>query len=110
MRLKQLIEEQQVANEKRRKDEVNKHLARAHRNVSQGVEVAQWHRDAEAIKVRMKKLEKEVWSRKKSATVSAKYGSLDTVSIAYVVSNEDVNLLIAISDHVYGTGYTSIIL
>ncbi|XP_065910891.1 uncharacterized protein [Dysidea avara] len=90
MRLKQLIEEQQVANEKRRKDEVNKHLARAHRNVSQGVEVAQWHRDAEAIKVRMKKLEKEVWSRKKSATVSAKYGSLDTSMSSIGEANMEV--------------------
>jgi len=95
MRLKQLIEEQQVANEKRCKDEVNKRLASAHRNVSHGVEAAQWHRDAEVIKARMKKLEKEVWSRKKQATALAKYGSLDTVSMAYVVG---VKLLIASSD------------
>ena len=99
MRLKQFIEEQQVANEKRRKDEVNKRLASAHRNVSHGVEAALWHRDAEVIKARMKKLEKEVWSRKKQTAVSAKHGSLDTVSMTYVV---EVKLLIASSDdHVY---------
>ena len=99
MRLKQFIEEQQVAHEKRRKDEVNKCLASAHRNVSHGVEAAPWHRDAEVIKARMKKLEKEVWSRKKQTPDSVKHGSLDTVSMASVV---EVKLLIASSDdHVY---------
>jgi len=81
-----LIEEQQVANEKRRKDELNKCLASAHKSISHGVEAAQWQKDAEVIKARMKKLEKEVWSRKKQASVSTKHGSLDTVSnITYIL-------------------------
>ena len=80
MQLKRLVEEQQIANEKKRKDELNRRLASAHRNVTHGVEAAQWHRDAEAIKARMKKLERGAWSKTKQAAAATR-GTLDTVNV-----------------------------
>jgi len=80
MRLKRLVEEQQIANEKKCKDELNRRLVSAHRNVTHGVETAQWHRDAEAIKARMKKLERGAWSKTKQAA-AATHGTLDTVNV-----------------------------
>lgn len=63
--LKKLKEQQQIIKAKKQKDDVAKRLATSSRMQQLGSEVAQWHRDAELIKARMKKLKKETWSKRK---------------------------------------------
>ena len=70
-----------MLNAKKQKDEVAKRLAIGSRVQQFGGEVAQWHRDAEVIKARMKKLEKGAWSKRKrvptsTATVQSSLGSV----------------------------------
>lgn len=68
--LKKHIEQQQILNAKKQKDDVAKRLAIGSRMQQFGSEAAQWHKDAEVIKARMKKLEKGAWSKRKKVPTS----------------------------------------
>ena len=69
--LKKLIEQQQIVNAKKQKDDVAKRLATGSKMQQFGSEMTQWQRDAELIKTRMKKLRKTgAWSKGKKTTTS----------------------------------------
>ena len=67
-----------MINAKKQKDEVTKR--RNSRRQPVGSELIQWHKDAELIKARMKRLQKGVWSKrmtpKGTTTVQSSVGSV----------------------------------
>ena len=82
--LKKLIEQQQIMNAKRQKDDVAKRLIAGNKMLKCGSEMTRWHRDAELIKAQMKNLKKRgAWSKRKKTTTTAVtiQSSLDSVSI-----------------------------
>ena len=76
---------------KRQKDDVAKRLATGSRMQQSGNEKTQWHRDAELIKARMKKLKKTgAWSKGKKATTGAATVQSSLGSVSYLRSTNQV--------------------
>ena len=81
--LKKLIERQQIVNAKNQKDDVTKRLATVSRIQQSKSEMAQWHKDAEIIKSRMKKLEKGAWSKRKRVSTNTTTAQSSLASVSF---------------------------